>query len=699
LRQGREHSRGNTASRSLSIFIRPSVEEAEDAGMSRRRPRKRKTDYGTIILHWLLVGSLAVAVITGLRIAAEAPDRTWINSIDGLLPTSTVWTGHIPAAVALTAIAVAYATYVPLAGLARRIRLDKVRLRGLFGRKQQRWGAINVILYWGFYAILVVQLVTGGLLYFSYANAFLLEVHWYGMWVIFGYAALHVMSHWALGGSQQLLRIVRPTLLSPRTPPFDPAEIFALLDQPAKPSKPTETPRPTQPPARESPADHPAKQREASPPQRDQAPRRQPMRVAEAATREPTPARPKASRSAEGLPPGDVPELEPRRPQRRRGPVLQANPLIVAAAVALVGVMVLVTIDRQMVDTVKVRHIAKSEAPVLDGDASDAVWRTVRPFYILTEQGGNFDGKGETTVEIRAVNDGERAYFLFVWDDPTRSLKQLPLQKAADGWHLLHDGYEIGDEHAYNEDKFSVLLTKLDLVLAGDRTFHAGPAPIAGKPATFTGRGLHYTTQDDLYVDVWQWRATSGGPLGYMDDLHFGPPVEPTQAQLEGKAPYRGGFEPDPGTANFSDNFDPQRVGGYRHPLVPRRLPKDYKAMTAAMGQIDLDPHHGESDGARWYMTETESVAYSPEADAQIPVGTVIPGVIIAGEYAGDRADVRCAGRWAAGRWVLEVTRLLDSKSKYDTAISTGTFMRVGAFDHAQIRHTRHTRPIRLEVE
>ena len=121
--------------------------------------------------------------------------------------------------------------------------------------------------------------------------------------------------------------------------------------------------------------------------------------------------------------------------------------------------------------------------------------------------------------------------------------------------------------------------------------------------------------------------------------------------------------------------------------------------MTAAMGQIDLDPHHGESDGARWYMTEAESVAYSPETDAQIPVGTVIPGVIIAGEHSGDRSDVRCAARWAAGRWVLETTRLLDTKSKYDTAISTGTFMRVVAFDHSQIRHTRHTRPIRLEGE
>jgi Ethylbenzene dehydrogenase/Prokaryotic cytochrome b561 len=672
--------------------------------MSRRRPKKRRTDYGTIILHWLLVGSLVVAVVTGLRIAAEAPDRTWINSIDGLLPTSTVWTGHIPAAVALTAIAVAYATYVPLAGLARRIRLDRVRLRGLFASKQQRWGAINVILYWGFYATLLVQLATGGLLYFGYANAFLLEVHWYGMWVIFGYAGLHVMSHWTLGGSQQLLRIVRPALLSPPTPPFDPAEIFALLDQPAKASKsaPAPRPAPTRRPApvlaREAGGERPPKWRDATP-ERDQAPRSQPDRQAEAPAGDHMAARPKAPRTSDAPPPRNWPEAEPRRPQRRRGPVLQANPFIVATAVALVGVTVLLTVDRQMVDTIKVRRIARSEAPVLDGDASDAAWRRARPFYILTEQGGNFDGKGETTVEIRGVHDGERAYFLFVWDDPTRSLKQLPLQKAADGWHLLHDGYEIGDEHAYSEDKFSVLLTKLDLVLAGDRTFHAGPEPIAGKPATLSGRGLHYTTQDNLYVDVWEWRATSGGAFGYMDDLHFGPPAKATQAQLDGKTPYRGGFEPDPGSANFSDNFDPQRAGGYRHPIMPRRLPKDYKAMTAAMGQIDLDPHHGESDGARWYMTEAESVAYSPEVDAQIPVGTVIPGVIIAGEYSGDRADVRCAARWAAGRWVLETTRLLDSKSKYDTAISTGTFMRVVAFDHSQIRHTRHTRPIRLEVE
>ena len=53
-----------------------------------------------------------------------------------------------------------------------------------------------------------------------------------------------------------------------------------------------------------------------------------------------------------------------------------------------------------------------------------------RPISVITGQGDNFDGEGGTTVEIRAVNDGAWAYFRFVWNDPTRSLKQLPLRKV-----------------------------------------------------------------------------------------------------------------------------------------------------------------------------------------------------------------------------------------------------------------------------
>lgn len=652
--------------------------------MSRWKIRKRRTDYGTIILHWMLAASLLVALLSGLRIATEAPDRTWINLLDAVLPRSTVWTAHMPAAVVLVTVAVAYAIYISLSGLARRIRLDRVRILGLFGNRQARWGTVNVLLYWIFFLTLLLQLTTGGLLYFGWTENTIITLHWFGTWMILVYSALHVLAHWASGGKPQLLRIFRPAPLAPPPPRLDPVELLVLLAERtdarerevahALPSSSADL-APHATPRRASPTGGPKPQRQSDAARKD---------------------RPASPRSSD---PATAPVDRAGSRARQRGPMLQANPFMVAVSIAMIGAFFLVTIDRKTVDTLHVRRVAATDVPVLDGDTSDPVWRTTPPLSVITGQGGNFDGTGETTIEVRAVHDDTRAYFLFTWDDPTRSLKQLPLIKKADGWHLLHDGYEVGDEHSFSEDKFSVLLTTLDGILAGDLTFHAGSQPIADKPRTLSGRGLHYISGAIAYADVWEWKATSTGPSGWMDDDHFGPPLEATEAQSQGMMPYHGGFEPDPGTANYADNFPPRPPDGYDKPLTPRRLPKDLRATLAAMGTIDLDPNHGESEGARWFMTEAESVPYSPELDARIPAGTVIPGVIISGTFSGDRADVRCAARWAAGRWALEVTRRLDTQSKYDVPIRTGTYMRLAAFDHSQIRHTRHVRPIRLEVE
>ena len=87
--------------------------------------------------------------------------------------------------------------------------------------------------------------------------------------------------------------------------------------------------------------------------------------------------------------------------------------------------------------------------------------------------------------------------------------------------------------------------------------------------------------------------------------------------------------------------------------VTPRRLPKDLAAIVTAMGQVTLDPDVGESDGARWFMTAEETVPYTREVDRLIPVGTVLPGVIISGELpataptcAARRAGLPDIGRW-----------------------------------------------------
>jgi hypothetical protein len=624
--------------------------------------RQRKTDYGTIILHWTFVAAFAVALVTGLRIATESPDRTWLNWFDAVLPRGSAWTGHMQAAIVLVSVAIGYIVYMLRSGLGRRVKLDKVRVRGLFRSGQVRLSAMIALTYWIFFVTMSGLLVSGGLLYFGFYSGYdVAMLHWVGTWVILAFVVLHVLTQYKSGGIAQLLRIFRPAPLPAPPPKLDAVELLGMLAEQSARAAETENFGA----APEVPSHSLQPRAEA----RHEQPREQ-----ESAMR-----------------PG---------PARSRNPTLQANAFVVAVAAAFAGGSLLVATDRLTVDSVQIRRINPADAPVLDGDTSDRAWRSAKPFSLLTGEGGNFDGKGEARIEIRAVHDGTYAYFLFTWQDSTRSLKQLPLVKEADGWHLLHSGFQLGDEHQYNEDKFSVLLTTMDVTLAGGRTFHPGPQPVANAPATMSGRGLHYTAGG--YADVWQWKATSGS-AGWMDDAHFGPPADPTPMQVANVVPYKGGFATDPGTANYRDNFsvEADTSGGPRRSrlIAPLRLPKTLAAMTDAMGDIDLDPNHGESDGARWYMTDQDSVPYSTDADARIPIGTVIPGVILGGEFSGDRADVRSAARWASGLWALEVKRRLDTTSKFDVPIRSGVFMRVAAFDHSQIRHTRHVRPIRIEVE
>jgi len=53
-------------------------------------------------------------------------------------------------AVVLTAVSIGYALYLIKSGLTRRVVLDKIRLRGLIGRKQARLGSLSVLLVWTF---------------------------------------------------------------------------------------------------------------------------------------------------------------------------------------------------------------------------------------------------------------------------------------------------------------------------------------------------------------------------------------------------------------------------------------------------------------------------------------------------------------------------------------------------------------------
>lgn len=375
-------------------------------------------------------------------------------------------------------------------------------------------------------------------------------------------------------------------------------------------------------------------------------------------------------------------------------------PLLIATFVGIATIAVAAGVDWTTRDTLIITRISPSEAPKLDGLLDDPVWAKTRPVYVHTQQGANLGGTGESLVEARAVHDGQKMYFAFRWEDPTRSLRRTPLIKRADGWHHLATRVDVADVSDFYEDKFAVGISRSPTFGAGESTY-LGKDPLPGKPVPLHGMGYHYTAPGNL-MDIWQWKASRGGHLGRVDDQYFEAPRDPTPDEAAGKTRYQAGYWNDPGRVLYSYNYENEPPGGFRGPVKVKRLPKDWKATVAMLGKVELDPESVDTEGAHWWMvTDSETVPYSAELDAGIPVGTVIPGVLVQGDTEGDRADLHGAAKWKDGHWHLELVRALKTGSKYDHDFVPGQnlYMWFNVFDHTQIRHTRHPRPVRIVTQ
>ena len=362
---------------------------------------------------------------------------------------------------------------------------------------------------------------------------------------------------------------------------------------------------------------------------------------------------------------------------------------VAAAGIALVAVgaagAALFAVDQA---TLQALELKRTDAPPrLDGNADDAAWQAAAIARVETHNGQNLP-QGTIPVQVRGVHDGEFAYLLFEWPDPTRSQKHLPLQKAADGWRVMQNDYARQDENQFYEDKFAVMLSR-DSHLAALNSSHLGPQPLDGRPGGPNGRGLHYTTDGSL-VDVWHWKSVRTGPLEQIDDNHFGPPLTPSD---DPATRYTAGYSQDPNTAGgFTMNWEKFEEDQVR----PRWLPRSPELLQERLGAVDLDPAVG--DQGLWWLPRGLVVEATPELDALFPVGTVMPSVIIDAPFEGDRGDVAAVAEWREGWWRLEVKRRLTTSSDYDVAIGDGTYLWVSVFDHTQTRHSFHLRPFQLQL-
>lgn len=545
--------------------------------------KQRRTDSPTVFLHWTLFITLVISLMTGLRISGDAKDAFWSRLLDPLLLQGSVIQWHTWAAVSLAVTSLAYIVFLLRSHLLARIRLDRTRISQLgVENRKERWKAINVILYWFAFILLLTGTVSGVLVYFFPGTTpyeITMTIHRSSAWLLIAYTFIHVIAQLSLGGIRQILKIMSPQVAYAGT------GVFALA---------------------------------------------------------------------------------------------------IASAVGAT----IVVLDKSTNRTLNIPRI--SEVPTLDGDLNDQVWQNAKSVEIVTTAGQNQPGS-ETPVTVALVHNGEYLYGRFEWPDSTRSQKHLPLQKTANGWRVVQSEFSRKDEDKYYEDKFGVLLSKSPEI-GGGGSIQLGPKPLADKPAPSGGRGLHYTTDNSL-VDVWHWKSvrTGSSDMNQIDDNFFGPPLEPSAKGGR----YTGGYSKDPKEGGgFTMNWESYSDGT----VVPKRLPKD-ASMLEQLGSLNLDP--SASDDGQFWMTIDNTIPYSPEAD-NYPVGTVIPSVLLDGEFIGDRGDVSAFTKWRDGRWYMEVKRKLDTGSKYDIPLipeKNPVYLWVAVFDHSQTRHSRHLHPLKLTLE
>ncbi|WP_179957832.1 ethylbenzene dehydrogenase-related protein [Exilibacterium tricleocarpae] len=325
----------------------------------------------------------------------------------------------------------------------------------------------------------------------------------------------------------------------------------------------------------------------------------------------------------------------------------------------------------------KAARIDDSQWIEIDGVANDEAWQTAKSIKLFTFGGTGFY-EGTTEIQLKSLHNSQEIYFHVTWEDPSESIAHLPIVKTANGWTVKHDGFQYFNETKHYEDKLAILISR-SCSIAAAGTAHLGRKPLRAKPANWHGKGYHYS-KSAIKHDLWHWKAVRTNGKGQADDNYIGPPEPSTLFSRR----YTAGYQQDTKQSGaYIMNWQLFRPEG----VQPKRLPRDHLFRPESKSQLSQPPSYG-----TWF----DYAAYRQQLD-NFPAGLVIPSVLYrSNQFEGDRGDVRARGVWSKGFWSLELVRRKNTQSDNDVAVTDGTCIWVSAFDHAQIGHTRHLRPIEI---
>ena len=310
-------------------------------------------------------------------------------------------------------------------------------------------------------------------------------------------------------------------------------------------------------------------------------------------------------------------------------------------------------------------HILKAAKIQNVADGMQAVqaldWEEAKPLKTHLVNGVGFD-KGVSKLELRAKYDEAYLYVQAIWTDPTENTDYWPFKRTADGWEYMQSS--SADEQSMYEDKFAMIFP-----IEEDPLFNQfGCATSCHQSKDVERFPYGYKAAKDPF-DVWHWKSSRSGAVGFVDDKYW------HTADMDRKdvGRYGDGGMPGPYTKNINKEH-----------TAPLFLPKD-------------DSYVINKGGA---LMREGAVEYTEELAAKIPVGTLIPGVVVS-PFEGDRGDVHCISSFSDGHHTLWMRRKLDTNSKDDVKFIPGESVAfaASAFDHAAKRHAYHMTTYRLRLE
>lgn len=311
----------------------------------------------------------------------------------------------------------------------------------------------------------------------------------------------------------------------------------------------------------------------------------------------------------------------------------------------------------------------------VDGKFDEPIWQHASSATVYANQGNDYFTA--TPIEVKMLHNGLSAYFAIRWKDESPSYSHLPLIKTANGWQAQHNGFAKDDERTFYEDKFALMLSKQS-GLAGAYSIHLGKKPLDDKPASRSGRGFHYTLDNEVR-DVWHWKAVRVERMSYLDDNHFTSPAVACEACPR----YKAGYDTDPKDSGaFRANWQWFLPNG----VTPLRLP--IATSPADLGQL------ANQANMSWF----ETIPYTKAQD-NLPIGTRLPSVLTYEGFEGDRANVAAKGHYQDGYWHLELSRNLVTESAFDLPLQSDIYLWMVTFDHAQSRHNYHLKPLKLQLQ